>query len=187
MKAVEILAEEHRLLFRALDCFERLLDETTRSARLDVAIAAEIVEFLEQHIDGCHQDKEEEVLFPKLMENTTAEQGALVRELLGVHECERGLLDELRGHLMAAAGGDDPSGDEFVRRGRVYVDLQRSHAERENSSLLPLAEQVLGRADDAEMLVGFRKLEERYFGSEPCDPSQAVDALSERLDASSSA
>lgn len=181
MKTVEILAEEHRLLTRVLTCLEWLLEETAECDSLDAEVAAKIIDYLEHYADACHQDKEEEVLFPRLIQSAPAERGGFFRELLGDHESEREQLRDLRQSLQSAVDGDSLSRDIFVLRARAYVDLQRFHIQQEDQILLPLAEEYLGRADDAEMLVDFRRIERRHFGPEPCDPQEVVDAIGELL------
>ena len=181
MRATEILAEEHRELFRVLDCFESLVERVERRG-LEAALARDLLDFLERHVDGCHQDKEEKILFPKLMERTPAEMGAFLRALQGIHENERALLGEVRQHLEGAARGDARSLDRFVDSGRLYVSLQREHADREDRMLLPLADEVLGQADDAEMILGFRRIEQDLFGEQGGHMVDAVDALCARLD-----
>jgi hemerythrin-like domain-containing protein len=184
MKTVEILAGEHRLFHRVLASLDRVLDEAVQDGSMDVSLAVDIVDFLERFADGCHQDKEELVLFPKLMEVTPAESAGLVRDLVGLHGAERDLLGELRRHLEGAAYGDPLSHDQFVHRARAYVDLQRSHATREDCVLLPLAEAYLGRVDDVEVVAGFQRVERRHFGARPCDPASLVDAICARVDSS---
>ena len=46
MQAIEILEEEHRVLFRILRCLERLIEATVSSGRLDDVAVVKIIEFL---------------------------------------------------------------------------------------------------------------------------------------------
>ena len=176
MKAIEILAREHRELYRILSYFERVLEDATRTDRLDAALALDIVDFLTTHTDGCHQDKEERMLFPKLMERAPASQGGFLRSLMGIHEHERALLGELRRLLEEAARGEGHDLGIIVERGHAYVELQREHARREDRMLFPLAEDVLGRADDAEMIIGFRRIDEEHGGGSMAEQADAIRA-----------
>ena len=183
MRAVQVLEEEHRLLRRALECFEVLLEETVQGVELDGEAAATALEFLERFADGCHQDKEEDFLFPKLLSSTSGEVQERVRGLLGVHEHERELLGELRAHFEGAAYGEPGSLSAFVCAGRRYVELQRAHAESEDRELFPLAREVLGAEDDGPLLGGFARLDARYLAGGRAGPGILVAKLVARLGA----
>ena len=72
VRAVEVLAEEHRSIACVLDGLERLLRRNVRGEAFDGETAAEILEYLEQVVGGSHQEREEQVVFPRLLERTTS-------------------------------------------------------------------------------------------------------------------
>ena len=121
MWAVETLAEEHRAIAFVLASLEQLLQETLNTDSLDVEAAVEILEYLERVADGSHQDKEEQVLFPKLLERTSAGARRSVAQLLRDHVHGRRVLEELRANLEGAAYGDALSRDSFVFHGHAYA------------------------------------------------------------------
>ena len=163
MQAVHILAEEHRSIESVLVCLERLLERTAQTDSLDCEAAAEILEFLELFADGSHQDKEEQVVFPKLLENTTDSVRSFIEQLFEEHVEERRALERLRSNLVGAAYGDALSRDLFVSLGRAYCRMLSQHASWEDECLLPLMEKYVGERQDAELVAGYGVVDECYF------------------------
>lgn len=184
MKAVEILAEEHRDIAFVLACLEQLVQSCVRADALDGEASLEILEYLEQVADGSHQDKEERVVFPRLLACTRCELHASIEGLLGDHERERDELERLRASLEGAAYGDPFSRDCFVLEAREYVSKLLAHARWEDRFLWPLVEQHLGEAEDAEMLVDYRALEQGRFGGSQRDAAGLLARVLRRFEGS---
>ena len=182
MRAVEILAEEHRAIARVLACLEQLVLRTVRSDTLDAEAAGEILEYLERVADGSHQDKEEQVVFPRLRLHASPEMSRSVERLLGEHEEERRVLGQLRANLEGAAYGDAFSRDSFVVLARAYAAKSGEHARWEDEIMLPMARQVLPPSEDAELLAGYFAIEERYFAGRQLGPSEMLKRILERFE-----
>ncbi|MEQ8273047.1 MAG: hemerythrin domain-containing protein [Deltaproteobacteria bacterium] len=145
MKAFDVLRDEHVLIRSALD-------------RLELAIAppayAEIerlLTLLERFVDGVHQQKEEEVLFPvvrgELREMVHGALEAMTKE----HFMARAYLKAAVRALPEAAEGD-PSASALLHDSAThYVALVRAHVDKEDEILFPFVERAL-REDQDEVL-----------------------------------
>jgi hemerythrin-like domain-containing protein len=173
------LLEEHELIARAATCLERLADEARVTDDLCIVTAIDLLEFFQDFADGAHQTKEEQHLFPALI------QGGMprlrVRELLEDHRHERESMDTMFANLEGTAGGDDESRDVFVSVAFEYAALQREHAEEENRMLIPLIEEFLDPRLVRKVAAGFRDVDERLLRRRYEDYATIVDEVETRM------
>ena len=155
MGPIERLRNEHRLILLALGCLERLVDAGARQRKLDEVDAARVLVFLRSFADAAHHAKEEDALFPKLIEKGLPAKGGPVSVMLEEHEEGRRLVSEMGEHLDRAAQGAELDMDAFARAGRAFVALLRDHIDKENEVLFPMAERILSQDDAAELANAF--------------------------------
>jgi hemerythrin-like domain-containing protein len=179
MLTTEILRAEHRWIASILSCLETLLKGARDGGELDPEAAAEVVVLLEDFADGLHQRKEEEVVFPRLLERIGYGDEEQLGELLEDHVYERALMAGVRSTLSGALHGDPPRIPEFLDEADVCLSIHRRHMEEENSSLLPMIDEYLLPEDDERMLAEFRHLD--AMGPDPAGVLENVRALCHRL------
>jgi hemerythrin-like domain-containing protein len=160
MWTTDLLREEHRWIVRLLRCLERLCANAEHERRLDAGAAAEVLALATHFADGLHQEREERLLFPRLLARArSVEERADIGRLCGDHEEERRALARMNHELLAAVYGEAPSVREFRREATRYAALHREHVLHENRVLLPLAETLLTPEDDERVMQGCVALE----------------------------
>jgi len=159
MEALRILGEEHLWIARMLDCLERIAVDEQTTGELDSAAAEELFELFDTFADGRHQEKEERHLFPRLHVHADPGEEALIHTLEAEHQSDVGYMMRMRSTLQSALQGDAVSRREFSRVANEFVDLERRHMTKERLVLFPLAERLLTKSDDRELLAAFEKLE----------------------------
>ena len=88
----EILMDEHRVIERVLDAFERMLSLGV----IDKAFTIKALDFFRQFADGCHHHKEEEQLFPAMESAGTPVEAGPIGCMLHEHELGRELVARMR-------------------------------------------------------------------------------------------
>jgi len=146
---LEMLEACHDRIEAQLQTLERLLaylpgqgaDQQARQA------AQAILRYFDLAGPNHHED-EERNLFPLLAARAGGEAAtadALIQDLLEDHGRMAAALDTVRRQLAPIAAGDGTRLEEdAVRR---LTSLYRSHIEKENRELLPLARRLLNRPD----------------------------------------
>jgi branched-chain amino acid transport system ATP-binding protein len=172
------LLDEHELIARAAASLERLADEALASDDLCIVTAIDLLEFFQDFVEGAHQAKEEEHLFPALLASGLARHRVL--DLRKEHEREREAFCSMWVNLEAAAYGDRDSHDEFVREASEYAALQREHADDEDRMLLPLVEELLDDDLQRRVLAGFRDVDARRLHRRYEDYAKLVDDVEAR-------
>lgn len=161
MQAIQELRREHESIASVLERFERRIDAAERDFEVDREEVERLLEFLEQSVDGQHQEKEERVFLPCLMRRVNG-QSAQVQKLFREHLEDRKLLAMLRSNLEGACYGEPNCIRVLVRHGRLYLAHERKHARWEESTLFVLADRILTAEDEREIVHGFRHIDELW-------------------------
>lgn len=149
MNPIDTLRREHELILSALTTLDALATRVTAGDRPTHEIDR-MIDFFEHFADGCHHVKEEQLLFPALIEaGLPGEDGPLV-VLMREHEAGRRLLALIRSTLDDL--GDADRRHAFVVAVGAYVGLLAQHIEKENRVLFRIAEKMLD--EDAREVVG---------------------------------
>ena len=168
MQATDLLKEEHHGVKIALRSLEKV------GAKLEEAAGAEetpyaddmgrLIEFLRVFVDKCHHAKEEDVLFPALVEDGEPIENDLVKVLLAEHAAGRKLVSEMTEALTSYQAGNRDSVSDLRGAARSYTQLLTDHIAKEDSELYPLADIKISAAAQQEMVEVFEKIEIERIG-----------------------
>lgn len=159
MKTTEILSQEHRVIEQVLSCLEELVAETPAPGKFDWESADQMLEFFRNFADRCHHAKEEDALFPAMEARGFSPSVGPTAVMRSEHEQGRRLMAAMS---EAVRGGMDQEPDAiaaFRSAARSYIQLLRSHIQKEDGCLFPMADNFLGEADDCELLRQFDRAE----------------------------
>ena len=153
------LRREHEFIgdvLRGVDVLVRVGSSGTAIPSLAVSGA---VDFFSVFVEGCHERKEEEGLFPLLDGRGFPDPGALAT-IHAEHEEACRLLGTLRsraGHQLVER--------EVLGHLETYAALLRRHIVTEDVGILPFAERVISRTDDARLTRTFNRIEKQTLGA----------------------
>lgn len=164
MQSITQLSREHGAIASLLGRFEEALDAAERGDP-DIAALERMLDFLEERVDGQHQEKEERVFLPRLLTRARGEDVERVRSLLAEHGEQRMLLVELCCCVQGLDWNRPAATSSLVGLGRRYLAQQRLHAAWEDAVVLPLAARVLTTRDDRAIRNGFQRLDEAWRGT----------------------
>ena len=166
MQLITELGAEHRLIESVAGSLVRFAEEAAKGAA-GAADVADFVRFLRVFVTGYHHDREEEELFPVLVEaaEVPADRGPLA-VMLDDHRAGAAMV----GELEAAAA--EPQRAAAVAR-RIAHHLWE-HIDKEDSVLFPEARQRLVRS-------GVNRLEGRPASQEEEDARTLGERLLERF------
>lgn len=144
-KPFETLYAEHEVILAAIARLQALL------AKPDLAPVADelkqLIAFFREYGDGYHHQKEENVLFPALLESNSS-MGAMVESLTDHHQLFRDMLGEAD---ASCAKGDWKM---LERQLRTYAGDLVDHIGAENDELFVAAEDLLSDSDKER--IGFQ-------------------------------
>lgn len=143
MNAIDILLREHRLIERVLASLESFANRLGEKPEKERAALRDFVYFFKKFADHCHHGKEENYLFAKMNSYGFAKDHGPVSAMLS----EQG---EGRDHVLAMSrlaeenGPLSPTEREVLQGHAIaYVIRMRSHIQREDEILFPIARHSL--------------------------------------------
>ena len=160
MTPTEELKHEHQVILLVLAGAER---QAGRSGEADFGQIGEMIEFFVNFVDRCHHSKEEKHLFVKMEERGIPHDGP-ISVMLDEHDQGRKLVAAMTGRLPAAAAGSGTATEALRADLIAYVRLLRSHIDKENNILYPMADRVFTSEDQSGLEEAFKKVESEEMG-----------------------
>lgn len=161
---IHYLEEEHIEILRFCDKMEEKCLEILEG-EVDVEFFTNAISFIRKYADGLHHKKEEDILFAAMLETLGPVAEKVVRGgMLVEHQMARGYVMELENNINAfKESKEDLTKLRILTNAMAYVELLRNHAEKENKTVYPFAENSL--ADNIKLEVE-RQMRERVTEEE---------------------
>lgn len=158
-KAIDDLKHEHEAILFTLKVLDKVAGAAEKSGAFDPVDAQSLVDFLKEFADKCHHGKEEGILFPAMQSAGIPNEGGPIGIMLSEHVQGRAFI---RGMEKALAHGPDKMS--FAGNAHSYIDLLRSHIEKENTVLFVMGENALDSATLARVYDRFEAHERDVIG-----------------------
>ena len=162
--ATQVLMDEHRGIERMLAAMEARLSQLDAGDGSVVPVFEQGVDFLRNFADHCHHHKEEQLLFPKLVERGVPNQGGPIGVMLGEHESGRAEIRAMDEAIRRYQVGDRGALADLASAARRYTALLRQHIAKEDQVLFRMADQVLSPDEQAQLVTDFDRVEQEVMG-----------------------
>lgn len=171
---LRIIRDEHHALAAMLRTIPLLLAQhRQQGSRPDFDALRAMLFYVDEFPERLHHPKESELLFPKLRARAPQSRELLDR-LDGDHGRGERAVRELQHRLLAFELLGEPRRAAFEQAAQRYVDAYLQHMALEEREVLPLAEQVLGPQDWAELDEAFASNRDPLTGHVPDAEYQAL-------------
>jgi hypothetical protein len=147
----ELLMTDHETTEKVFDAMTNAFQDPQGPP---AEMVAAMLEYFTAYVDGCHNKKEEDHLFPLIERRGIPKTGGPLAVMLQEHDQSRTMLEELVPIGRAYAAGDSGVLPEFRRRFGEYAALLKNHYWKENDILYPMARRVMSEADVQVVLDG---------------------------------
>ncbi len=179
-KAIEVLMNEHRLIEQVLGSLETFVLQVEGGLAPERRLLADYGAFFRDFADACHHGKEEDILFQRMTERGFSRETGPVAVMLYEHKVGRGHVSALR----EAGGGTGPLAametQLVLENAAAFIPLLRTHIQKEDRILYPMAERLLTGPEMDAMETEFEALEARMRGDGSLD---RLHGLADRLTA----
>jgi hemerythrin-like domain-containing protein len=163
--AIRLIKDEHRSLAAVLRAAEYVVGKAVSTGKPpDFALLRAMLYYLREFPERRHHPNEDRVLFARI-KATTHEADAAIAELEDEHQ--RG--DEmLRGLTIALDNWESGAADGrlFAEMLSGYASFYWAHMEKEETRVLPVAQDVLSNQDWREIHAVFEAHEDPMFGED---------------------
>ena len=173
MKSTEILETEHRVIEQVLNCLAKMVVKFESEGKVDAESARDAVDFFRNFADKCHHGKEETHLFPKFERANAEGHCNPISVMLYEHDEGRAHVRGMDESIEAASKGDPDALKKWATHAKGFIMLLRSHIEKEDTVLYPMANMMFTNDDQNELLGLFDRVEteemkvgthEKYLG-----------------------
>ncbi len=159
MLATQVLRDEHQGILAMLEVVEAAAYRLQEGKPVPASIFVDAAGFFRNFADGCHHGKEESALFPRLVERGIPSSRGPVGVMLAEHEHGREYVRSISAAAATYAAGDQNVIPALAMAVHRYVQLLRAHIDKENNALFIMADQVLSKADQSELVDAFERIE----------------------------
>jgi len=168
----DFLVREHEMIERAMEVLKAQLKKVTKDGHDEFSLKRAL-DFLMEFGDRIHNKKEEEHLFPLMIERGIPKDGP-IRVMLMEHDEERNLLQQMHD---AVSGLKDESAEvksQFKQQGLEYLKVRAEHIWKENDVLYKMGAQAL-TADDKQNLIDlFVQVNTEHYGEQALEKFEAM-------------
>lgn len=162
MEILEQLNSDHENVARMLDILDKQLDTVQQMKTADFDLMRDVMHYMTKYPDRTHHPLEDLVVH-KLIEHDPSVRAMgenILREHEGLAKKGKTFLDM----LVRVTDGAMVLRDEIEAAGRDYVAFLRSHMEKEDERLFPLAEKKLTKRDWTEIGRAMERRQDPVFG-----------------------
>ncbi len=164
MLPTEILKQEHRIIETVLDAAETELNEIRNGKDVNTGRIDVMVDFFRNFADGCHHAKEEKILFVKLLEKGMSLKSGPIAVMLSDHEYGRARIKGIAEANKQIKNGNKDAAKELLLNLAGYINMLRSHIQREDHILFAMADKILSPDEQAALAKAFEKNEKEDTG-----------------------
>jgi hemerythrin-like domain-containing protein len=158
--ASEDLMNEHEGILFGLQILDKMAEQLGGNKHVEVNDYKEIVNFLKLFADKCHHGKEEGLLFPAMERAGITKEGGPIGQMLLEHNTGRKYVAEMADSIKE----DRIDAEAFGSSAKKYIELLRSHIEKENKILFPMGDKRIPAAEQEKLIESFERFEEEVMG-----------------------
>jgi hemerythrin-like domain-containing protein len=172
--ATKNLENDHVNILRLIDVMEKMAN-TSSSSITDLET---VVNLIKSYADGFHHAKEENLLFPLMVNKGFSLEQGPVAVMLHEHTQGRNYVKGMTDGIASFKEGNKPELAKIYENFQGYIVLLRSHISKENNVLFRMADKAFTEIEQQELLKNFAKVEQSNFcGGVLKDCIGAIDQL----------
>lgn len=143
MKPTDVLKSEHRVIERVLASLEAAAARLNDGEPVRPGFFVDAAGFVRGFADGCHHRKEEDILFPALVDNGLPHPGGPVEVMLAEHDQGRFYNRSMCEAAEKLAAGQAGAAADVARNALGLIGLLREHIDKEDNILFQMADNFL--------------------------------------------
>ncbi len=164
MKATEQLIEEHEGIRLMLSILESFIKKAEAGEEIDINHLESMIDFIKTFADKCHHGKEEEILFPAMVEAGMNKEAGPIAVMLTEHDQGRAFVKGLTEAYNSYKSGNIKALTEIIENSKGYIFLLRNHIDKENNILFRMADQIIDPILHEGIYDAFERIEIEKIG-----------------------
>jgi len=177
MVIIDRLKEEHQAILLLLQVLEAVCKKLETGEDVDKNDLNKMVDFIKIFADKSHHYKEEDLLFPAMVEAGIPKEGGPIGVMLAEHTMGRNFVQGMSQALEEFSTGSAKASEQIVSNARGYIELLTNHIYKEDNILYPMAEMHISTERHNELLQEFERVVPDKIGDDK--HKEMVDNLNE--------
>lgn len=176
MKATTNLENDHVHILRLIDVMEQVCAQQDPQ----VDHLEQIVDLIRNFADGFHHAKEENLLFPKMVEKGFSLEQGPIAAMVYEHTLGRNFVQSLADNIPFYRAGNKSVLNDIINNMQGYSNLLRAHISKENNVLFKMADNLLTEGEQDELMNHFNRIVKNpSSGVSAAEYIQRIDILAE--------
>ena len=153
-KTSKILAEEHQNILKVIDVLSDECNNLSAGKKINKDFLTKAIDFIRNYADKFHHAKEEDILFKEFCKVAEREEVHCnpVEQMLVEHDMGRRFIKEIE------EGLNEEDKQKVISGIKGYTSLLQEHIFKEDNILYPMADEVLNKEIEQEMLKKFEQV-----------------------------
>jgi hemerythrin-like domain-containing protein len=135
------------------------MERITQSESPNVEHMETIVKVIREFADGFHHAKEEQFLFPLMIQKGFSNETGPIAVMLHDHAHGRNYVKGMAEKILLYKQGETSALKAIYSNMLSYADLLKSHIEKENKVLFRMADNAFTPAEQESLILDFTKVE----------------------------
>jgi len=158
--ATQNLENDHVYILRLIDVMERMV----MTLATDITDMEMVVTLIKNYADGFHHAKEENLLFPLMVQKGFSTEQGPVSVMLHDHAQGRQFVKGMSEAIAQYKTGDESVLPDIYMNLEGYVELLRAHIGKENNVLFKMADMAFNASEQELLLTEFAQIESTDYG-----------------------
>lgn len=156
--AIKNLENDHVHILRLIDVMAHI----TTLKEVKITHLETIVDLIRNFADGLHHAKEEQLLFPKMVEKGFSFEQGPIAVMMNDHVNGRKYVKGMVDNINLYRDGNKDALPIIFDYMRAYIDLLRAHIAKENNILFRMADNAFSPDEQQLLLEQFAKAESNF-------------------------
>ena len=156
-KPTKILSKEHENILKVAEALSKECYAVESGKELDKIFFKRAIDFIRNYADKFHHAKEENILFVELCKDHVDMHCNPTEQMLHEHDLGRNFVKNLEKAL------ERDIKTKIIENARAYVRLINEHIFKEDNILYPMADEILDKKTQEQMLEKFKQAEHKKF------------------------
>ena len=157
--ATKNLENDHEYILRLIGVMETMV----LTVSTNLKHAEMVVNLIKNYADGFHHAKEENLLFPLLVEKGFSKEQGPVAVMIHEHTEGRQFVMGMTDMIDSIKQGDASAFTELYEYMQGYIDLLKAHIGKENNVLFRMADKALSTEEQKALLNEFDAIEKNNY------------------------
>ncbi len=161
--ATNVLRDEHRLILKVAHALERHLTATDGGTPTNYDLIDKSIAFFRLFADACHHGKEEDLLFPAMVDNGMPGDEGPIAMMLYEHGLGRAFVGRMAAAAPDAREGDSAAHAELRDAANGYIELIVAHIGKEDGILFNIADGMIVGPECKDLCASYDEVCARTF------------------------